>query len=122
VTWKMATRSAKSGRGEVFSTKSGDISRLVLLRGLFPLFSFLERVCRLAQSLAGDELDESRNSNVPSMRTAESVQRRCPIYKLWRDTALPVSILWLSILGKVMALRPHCSQSPFSLKLEFCAC
>jgi hypothetical protein len=55
------------------------------------------------KSLAGDGLDESKNSRMPSMRLSESIQGWNAIHKFWRDSALLVSRLWLSLF-KVVAI------------------
>lgn len=119
----------ETGRGCPSLTLCGDEPN-ALLGGFFPFFSFCEWTHCLAQSLAGDELDESKNSQLStlredfvrrplerepllesdgqmsSMRTSESLERREETHACGRVATLPVSVLRLSIFGKVKAFRP----------------
>src|SRR4030067_1244109 len=68
----------------------------------FPFFSFLEG-CFVSVKIAlvGDELDESRNSQMPSVQVSESIQRWDAIHAFRGDAALLVPRVRISFFTLV---------------------
>ena len=85
---------AKSGRGCPSFTTRGDVSNS-LLDGFFPFFSFSLYDRSLAQSLAGDELDEPKDSQLSALRE-DSVRRPLERGAFFETGDNQVSSMWLS--------------------------
>ena len=68
----------------------------------FPFFSFLEgSFVSVKKALAGDESDESRNSQMPSVQLSESIQRWDAIHAFRGDAALLVPRVRISFFTLV---------------------
>jgi len=73
----------------------------------FSFFSFVGRsVVSAEKTLVGAELNESKGSRGPSVRQSQSVERRDPVHKSRRGTALLMPRLRISVF-KVVNLSLH---------------
>jgi hypothetical protein len=82
-----------SGRGCPSLTTWGDVPNS-LLDGFFPFFSFLERSRSSSQGLAGDEVDEPKDSQLSTLRE-DSVRRPLERQAFFETGDSQVSSMWL---------------------------